>query len=263
MVNITLKVLAGVAAFLAIANASPAEVVPSVESDSIPQEFIDGVLAYFKTHPVNGTSKRDVGNALHKRVPADHGCDPADRWVGRTCRSDVGPREFEDYCRDVDGEVYDVDGICPEHTYCSQLNEQEHGHQILDIICVPATPPREDNIGTKGQYGYRAVQAVNQRGVTQLEKSIGLEEDIAGASVSGHIRSTDRTFIINPANTLTANLHGFQENVCKEDKGDKHHDSRICKPTRRVNLKKGNTIDFTFGLTNQQSGILFYGILRS
>lgn len=76
-------------------------------------------------------------------------------------------------------------------------------------------------------------------------------------------QGTDRTFIINPANTLTANLHGFQLNVCKEEKGDKHYDSRICKPTRRVNLKKGNTIDFTFGLTSEQSGILFYGILSS
>ncbi|KAK7570700.1 hypothetical protein V3481_019243 [Fusarium oxysporum f. sp. vasinfectum] len=87
-----------------------------------------------------------------------------------------------------------------------------------------------------------------------LEESIRLEEDIAGASVSGHLRSSNRTFIIRPANSLTANLHGFQENVCKEEKGDKHYDSRICKPTRRVNLKKGNTIDFTFGLTSSSRG---------
>ncbi|EMT73081.1 hypothetical protein NOF04DRAFT_4202 [Fusarium oxysporum II5] len=263
MVTITLKVLAGVAAFLAIANASPAEVVPSDESHPIPQEFIDGVLAYFKAHPLNGTAKRDMGNALHKRVPGEHGCDHDDHWVSRMCLSDVGPREYEDECQDEDGEEYQADGICPELTYCSEVIERGHEHQIHDIICMPATPPREDNIGTKGQYGYRTVQAVNQRGVTELEKSISLQEDIAGASVSGHVRSTDRTFIIDPANTLTANLHGFQLNVCKEDKGDKHHDSRICKPTRRVNLKKGNTIDFTFGLSYQQSGILFYGILRS
>ncbi|KAL5583825.1 hypothetical protein FOVSG1_015176 [Fusarium oxysporum f. sp. vasinfectum] len=263
MVNITLKLLVGAAAFLAIANASPAEVIPSDESDSIPQEFIDEVLAYFKAHPVTGTSKRDVGNALHKRVPADHGCDHADHWVSRMCLSNVGPRAFEDECQEPDGEEYRVDGTCPELTYCSEVIEQGHEHVIHDIICVPATPPREDNIGTKGQYGYRTVQAVSQRGVTELEESIHLQEDIAGASVSGHVRSTDRTFIINPANALTANLHGFQLNVCKENKGDKHHDSRICKPTRRVNLKKGNTIDFTFGLSNQQSGILFYGILRS
>ncbi|EXK76576.1 hypothetical protein FOQG_18687 [Fusarium oxysporum f. sp. raphani 54005] len=264
MVNITLKVLAGVAAFVAIANASPAEVVPSDESDSIPQEFIDGVLAYFKAHPVNGTSKRDVGNALHKRVPAEHGCDHDNHWLSRYCLSDIGPREFEDWCQNPeDNNVYLADGTCPELTYCSPTVEQGHGHAIHDIICVPATPPREDNVGTKGQYGYRAVQAVNQRGVTELEKSIRLQEDIAGASVSGHVRSTDRTFIINPANTLTANLHGFQLNVCKENKGDKHHDSRICKPSRRVNLKKGETIDFTFGLTHMQSGILFYSILRS
>ncbi|EXA30372.1 hypothetical protein FOVG_18243 [Fusarium oxysporum f. sp. pisi HDV247] len=183
MVNITLKVLAGVTAFLAIANASPAEVVPSVESDSIPQEFIDGVLAYFKAHPVNGTSKRDVGNALHKRVPADHGCDHADHWVERYCLSNVGPREFEDECYDH-GDVYNADGICPEHTYCSEVIEEGHAH---DIICVAATPPREDNIGTKGQYGYRTVKAVSQRGVTELEESIRLQEDIAGASVSGHV----------------------------------------------------------------------------
>ncbi|EXK23481.1 hypothetical protein FOMG_19741 [Fusarium oxysporum f. sp. melonis 26406] len=249
MVNITLKVLAGVAAFLAIANASPAEVVPSDESDLIPQEFIDGVLAYFQAHPFQPTT----------------GCDHADHWVRRSCLSDEGPREYQDECVDTDedGEEYEVDGICPEFTYCSEVVEEGHEHETQDIICVPATPPREDNIGTKGQYGYRKVDAVMQRGVTQLEKSISLQEDIAGASVSGHVRSTDRTFIINPANTLTANLHGFRLNVCKEEKGDKHHDSRICKPTRRVNLKKGNTIDFTFGLTTGQSGILFYGILRS
>ncbi|KAI8410863.1 hypothetical protein FOFC_07457, partial [Fusarium oxysporum] len=263
MVAITLKVLAGVAAFLAIVNASPAEVVPSDESDSIPQEFIDGVLAYFKAHPVNGMSKRDVGNALHKRVPADHGCDHDDHWFWRSCLSDVGPREFQDQCQNEHGDPYEADGICPELTHCLEVIRHENGHDVRDIACGPSTPPREDNIGTKGQYGYRTVEAVSQRGVTELEKSIRLQEDIAGASVSGHVRSTDRTFIIDPANTLTANLHGFQLNVCKEEKGDKHHDSRICKPTRRVNLKKGNTIDFTFGLTQEQSGILFYDILRS
>ncbi|EWZ78418.1 hypothetical protein FOXG_14253 [Fusarium oxysporum f. sp. lycopersici 4287] len=262
----SLKVLAGVAAFLAIVNASPAKIVPSDESDSIPQEFIDGVLAYFKAQPVNGTSKRDVENALHKRVPAEHGCNHDDHWFMRSCLSDVGPRQFQDRCQDEHGNPYDVDGICLEFTYCSAVIEQENGHEIHDIICIPATPPKEDNVrtnGKKGQYGYRTVEAVSQRGVTELEKSIRLQEDIPGASVSGHVRSTDRTFIINPANTLTANLHGFQLNVCKEEKGDKHYDSRICKPTRRVNLKKGNTIDFTFGLTSEQSGILFYGILSS
>lgn len=188
----SLKVLAGVAAFLAIVNASPAKIVPSDESDSIPQEFIDGVLAYFKAQPVNGTSKRDVENALHKRVPAEHGCNHDDHWFMRSCLSDVGPRQFQDRCQDEHGNPYDVDGICLEFTYCSAVIEQENGHEIHDIICIPATPPKEDNVrtnGKKGQYGYRTVEAVSQRGVTELEKSIRLQEDIPGASVSGHVRS--------------------------------------------------------------------------
>ncbi|EXM13466.1 hypothetical protein FOTG_18081 [Fusarium oxysporum f. sp. vasinfectum 25433] len=178
MINITLKVLGGVAAFLAIVNASPAEVVPSDESDSIPQEFIDGVLAYFKAHPVTGTSKRDVGNALHKRVPADHGCDHDDHWFWRSCLSDVGPRQFQDQCQDEHGNPYEADGICPELTYCSPVIEQENGHEIHDIICIPATPPKEDNVrtkGKKGQYGYRTVKASTKRGVTQLEASFEID----------------------------------------------------------------------------------------
>ncbi|EMT69245.1 hypothetical protein FOC4_g10000293, partial [Fusarium odoratissimum] len=132
--------------------------------------------------PVNGTSKRDVGNALHQRVPADHGCDHDSHWFWRSCLNDVGPRQFQDQCQNEHGDPYEVDGICPELTYCSEDIKLENGHEIRDIICVPATPPKEDNIGTDGQYGYRTVQAVNQPGVTELEESIRLQEDIAGAS---------------------------------------------------------------------------------
>lgn len=75
---------------------------------------------------------------------------------------------------------------------------------------------------------------------------------------------TDRKFVIAPQNVLTANLKGFQLNLCRSS-GDQSNaasfeNSRTCNPISECNFVTGDGVDFTFGFSSLQSGILFYSI---
>lgn len=108
--------------------AVPTEAAFSVEARSaIPEDYINEVLAFFKTRDEHEAlkSKRkayDTKRALQKRTPTDQACEHAEEWLRRRCMSDVSPRAWEDECQPVNGGPwYDVDGQCPEHTRCMEV----------------------------------------------------------------------------------------------------------------------------------------------
>ena len=70
----------------------------------------------------------------------------------------------------------------------------------------------------------------------------------------------DDDFLIAPNNVIVGNVHGFQEKVCSGNKSSPAQ-ARECYPNGTYNLKAGQTIDFTWGMTNDQEGTLFYGIV--
>ncbi|KAI9154669.1 hypothetical protein HJFPF1_07226 [Paramyrothecium foliicola] len=260
MVALTWTVARAIA-LLTLVNTSTAGAVPSDAGPDVPEEFVNEVLAYFQARSVGVTPKRNVlmANGVEKRVPADHGCQDGSHWIERTCMTDVGPRDYEDECQDADGDIYRVEGECPEFTSCEEVIVNVAGGGTEDdIICVPSTPPKQDNVSTKGQYGYRNIQAGSASN-TQIDEAITLLENVAGASTSGHVRSHDRSFVISPNNIIKANLHGHVLNLCTQNRGDPKN-SRQCQPTRRHDFSKNDVVDFTFGLADGQSGIMFYSI---
>ncbi|KAH7032192.1 hypothetical protein B0J12DRAFT_582885 [Macrophomina phaseolina] len=264
--------------FLLLAAAIPqalCSAIPAEDTNTdlgIPQDFIDKVMASFTTDE-NGQlvsraelHKRTIAaRGLEKRAtPTDQRCG-GDTWRARYYMTDVGPRDWHDRCRRPNGSIYWVGGICPEFTYCSEEFDND-GDDV--IICTPATPPREDNVGStargRRQYGYRTIQPRASIGANQHLSSILLQLGISRGSVSGHLRSTDRTFVIAPQNTLTANLHGRQLNLCRSDTNqddpNAFRNTRSCSPVSDHNFVNGDTIDFTFGLSSFQSAILFYNV---
>ena len=72
----------------------------------------------------------------------------------------------------------------------------------------------------------------------------------------------DESFLIAPNNIIVGNLHGKQEVVCKGDKKSPTK-ARECYPSGTYNFKKGDIIDYTWGMTNFQEGTLLYGIMPS
>ncbi|KAE8823056.1 hypothetical protein PTNB85_10235 [Pyrenophora teres f. teres] len=153
---------------------------------------------------------------------------------------------------------------CPENTVCVQLtipNEVDVENEeifIEDIICQPSTPPRQDVRTTRRQYGYRPYKAA---GKEIVGFPVEVLEDNPHAVVSADILSSDRTFVIKPISTLTANLRGFDLKLCQQDPGNTLLNSRQCVATGRPkNLRSGQFIDFTFALSPGQDGFLFYSI---
>ena len=67
-------------------------------------------------------------------------------------------------------------------------------------------------------------------------------------------------FLIAPNNVIVGNVHGYTEQVCSGNKSDPAM-ARECYPNGTYNFKAGQTIDFTWGMTNDQEGILVYGVV--
>ena len=70
----------------------------------------------------------------------------------------------------------------------------------------------------------------------------------------------DGSFLIAPNNVIVGNVHGKVEPVCH---GDKSSDTkaRECYPNGTFDFKAGQTIDFTWGMVNDQEGKLLYSIM--
>ncbi|KAF9694994.1 hypothetical protein EKO04_006702 [Ascochyta lentis] len=253
-----------------LCSAIPAE--EARDESGIPQEFIDQVMASFTTNEDGHiVAKAELhkssllSRSLEKRArPSDQRCGQ-NTWAARYCMSDIGPREWHDRCLQPNGATTWVGGICPEFTYCS---EELDGDGDDVIICTSSTPPREDNTGStargRRQYGFRTIQPIANVASSQRLSSILLRLGINSGSVSGHLRSTDRKFVIAPQNTLTANLRGKVLNLCRSSTNQSlssfFKNSRTCGPTTDHNFVNGDTVDFSYGLSPTQSGILFYNI---
>ncbi|KNG50634.1 hypothetical protein DDE82_005303 [Stemphylium lycopersici] len=175
--------------------------IPSEDASihpNIPRDFVDRVMASFTTDEDGQLVSRAelhqrtlASRRLEKRaIPSDEACGDA-VWVSRYCRSDVGPRQWHDRCLPIDGGPgFWVGGICPVNTYCSEEVDCDDDETI---ICTPATPPREDNIGStsrgRKQYGYRTIKPVASVGPSQHLSSIQLLLGINSGSTSGHLGS--------------------------------------------------------------------------
>jgi hypothetical protein len=71
----------------------------------------------------------------------------------------------------------------------------------------------------------------------------------------------DGSFAIEAQNVIVGHIHGQKNPVCK---GDKSHPekARVCYPLGRYSLEKGDVIDFTWGMSQYQAGVLAYAIWK-
>ena len=69
----------------------------------------------------------------------------------------------------------------------------------------------------------------------------------------------DGGFVIAPNKFIVGNIRGKQQKVCN---GSKVHPSN-CYPNGEYDFKKGDVIDFTWGMSAGQVGELIYTIMES
>ncbi|KAK8153168.1 hypothetical protein IWX90DRAFT_82650 [Phyllosticta citrichinensis] len=236
----------------------------------LPEEFVEAVLAsvfrHEKDHPAPASNST---HRLSKRaIPSDQNCEEATHWLRRFCDAEVNEQAFVDDCKDPDtGFEYEILDECPENMNCAphvERNPPGDRDPVDHItICVPRTPPREDNINRDGkkvsQYGYRPVE-VNSLGNTQQVLPIGVGAVMTDASVSGFVSDQYKSYVILPNNELNAHLRGATDKLCATSRDSKVRDRRDCVPLYYLNLQVGNVIDYSFGLSLFQKAVLFYSI---
>ena len=74
------------------------------------------------------------------------------------------------------------------------------------------------------------------------------------------ILGDDGDFILAPQNVIVGKIHGKEVEVCTGDQSDASK-ARECYGNGTYDLKKGNVIDFTWAMSNDQEGILLAGIV--
>jgi len=67
---------------------------------------------------------------------------------------------------------------------------------------------------------------------------------------------------VETKNVIVGKIHGKEVTVCSGDRSDDAK-SRLCYPKGRFDLHQGDKIDFTWGLTSGQEGMLAYNIWPS
>ena len=78
-----------------------------------------------------------------------------------------------------------------------------------------------------------------------------------GNQLELHLLGDDSTFLITPNNVIVGNLRSKRQQVCNAvEENDKE-----CYPNKWWNFKKGDVIDFTWGMSLDQVGELVYSIV--
>ena len=114
-----------------------------------------------------------------------------------------------------------------------------------------------------------------------MKHSVTVDHDMDKASVTAFVKSEcpnvhcriscrelisnlgeDGSFWIEPnnLNILVGNLHGKTLRVCEGDQSVEDK-ARECYPNGKYDFKQGDVIDYTWGMSSEQIGILQYAII--
>ena len=251
---------------------------------------ISATPATLPGQPGEAKSLSIAGNVdIHARVFKQYQCQDPFRWVRRECNPIWGARAWRDVCvQNTFETLYDYKpGSCPKNTFCFN-GFNDDGFRF--IYCMTETTEKEPVSGQKRKSDPQAGTSGVKRGRseignTQQQFSVSIDHDMSGAAVDAFFESrcltfnvhrrmffaqmacrestnlgTDGSFIIAPNNVIVGNVHGYKENVCHGNKNDQST-ARDCYPNGTYDFKAGQTIDFTWGMTGDQEGILVYGIV--
>jgi hypothetical protein len=215
--------------------------------------------------------------------PVDQLCDEPDDWVTRKCFTAVFDQAYLDECLNIGSEMYWKVGGCPQGTICMNTFGPPPWY-TRTIICLNRPSGLAGNPSgnppANGQAGYQQVSNFGNTATARIV-SVELGKNVTAGAVSAIIEGTYKIsqsiftciFILltvanyegNDANYLVAanaamvgSLRGTTAKVCNYNVSN-----RDCVPAGRYDLKKGNYIDFTFGLGQDQDVRFYYSIIAS
>ena len=252
--------------------------------------FSSCISATPATLPGQPGEAQNINGDINARAYQPYQCEDNYRWIRRECVPENGPSAWQDVCvTNTFGTVYDYKpGTCEEGTIC--LNGfNSDGFRF--ISCISAEELASTKKGRKRKADPQAGKSGTQRGRTEIGNSqqkfsVTIDHDMTGAAVDAVFESKCRTlmfivicslltwcignqllnlgndgsFIIAPNNVIVGNVHGYQENVCHGNKNNPAT-ARDCYPIGTYDFKAGQTIDFTWGMSADQEGILAYAIV--
>ena len=251
--------------------------------------FSSCISATPATLPGQPGEAQNINGDIHARAYNPYQCEDPYRWIRRECAPLSGPRAWQDVCvTNAFGTVYDYKpGTCEEGTICVNGFNNDG---LRFIYCMPEEYSKRitgRKRKTDPQAGKSDIKrGRSQIGNTQQKYSVTIDHDMTGAAVDAVFESKCRTlmfivicslltwcignqllnlgndgsFIIAPNNVIVGNVHGYQENVCHGNKNNPAT-ARDCYPIGTYDFKAGQTIDFTWGMSADQEGILAYAVL--
>ena len=220
---------------------------------------------------------------LEPRNPPDpNPCIGQTTWVSRQCDPERGPGVWFDSCKgEVLGEehTFKFYGNCNdyEHEVCENiLDEQNDKH--IECVFFDDLIKRKMKLANGSLVGTSEPKtAAAGLSTTQVMASVNIDDKM-GASVSAVLLSKfllpacklvltrckgeDKSFAIEANNIIVGHVHGTSTTVCKGNKSQPEK-ARECYPTGRYWLKKGDVIDFTWGMTQLQVGVLAFAIWKT
>ena len=239
--------------------------------------------------PTGQPGEESINDGIHARMDLPiHLCRYPYNWARRECLGSLGPTAWQDVCsyrgyRTNMQTVYDNKrGDCPAGTYCLDGFNNGGRRTISCVSLAQAKGKRklDPQFGTS-----EAKRARTGLTNTQFEYSVTIDHDMTGAAVAAVFESKcqcrtvnvcriyffahvgnqlnlgkDGSFLIAPNNVIVGNVHGKQETVCKGDLTSPTK-ARECYPNDTYDFTAGQTIDFTWGTSGDQEGMLLYGII--
>jgi len=199
-------------------------------------------------------------HSLAKRVftPMDQKCREPEDWNLRRCVTGSGDRAWEDQCINHDVVEYYVPGTCPEDTMCMNILSPEP-EAALTIACVgPPNEKSQSNSEPNSQTGVISILNSTYGNGSPINRtiSIPLVKAIPEASVSAFMEGTDGNYVVAANAAITGSVtRGTTVNLCVYNEIN-----RDCVPTIHSGLSSTDSIDFAFGMYDNQAVRFYYGI---
>lgn len=222
----------------------------------------------------------NLRSTLEPRNPPDpNPCIGQTTWVSRQCDPVRGPGVWFDSCKGVvlgEEHTFTFYDHCDEHEVCENILDDQNDKHVecifFDDLIKRKKLANGSLVGTSEEK-----TATAGLSATQVMASVNIDDKM-GASVSAVLLSKsllpacksvlircegeDKSFAIEAQNVIVGHVHGTSTTVCKGDQS-KPERARVCYPTGRYWLKSGDVIDFTWGMTQLQVGVLAFAIWKT
>jgi len=212
--------------------------------------FASPVAIDFTPKPRGGLERRV------KLEPPVSICPDGTTWVRRQCVPERGPWAWQDVCTGPTARG----SSCLPTEECVKVTDKDNDKHIKCEPILKSNTVRGATRIDNSQVGTSEVKyGMDQFAPTPLEWDVPIHDNLGLCSVFASVLSSDGTWVLQTVYIIIGRVNRDQV-ACTGEPSDSS-ESRECSPQGTVNLKAGDTLNFTWGLTSGQAAVLHYAII--